>query len=77
MNKQKALDCTTGLNRELTTNEKLLLQNDQHLQTHLKILEELLSLKKRIASLEEILPEICNSINNIDEQKIIDPNINI
>lgn len=51
MNKQKALDCTTGLDRELTTNEKLLLQNDQHLQTHLKILEELLSLKKRIEEL--------------------------
>lgn len=74
---QKAYDARTGLDRELTTNEKLLLQNDAHLQTHLKIIEELLSLKKRIASLEEILPEICNSINNIDEQKIIDPNTNI
>lgn len=74
---QKALDCNTGLNRDLTINEKLLIQNDQHLQSHIKILEELLSLEKRIESLEKILPEICNSINNIEKQKIIDPNTNL
>lgn len=81
---QRALDCTTGINRELTTNEKLLVQNDKHLQSHLTILEELLSHKKRIIQLEtkleeleEILQEICNSINEHEKNEIIDPNTNI
>lgn len=74
---QKAYDAKTGDERDLTINEKLLIQNDQHLQAHIKMIKDLLSLEKRIESLEKILPEICNSINNIEKQKIIDPNTNL
>lgn len=59
MKKQRAYDCTTGLDRELTTNECLLVQNDKHLQSHLKIQEMLEEIQRQIS-------EICSRIEDLE-----------
>lgn len=82
---QKALDCTTGLNRELTTNEKLLVQNDAHLQSHITLQEKLEEIQKRISELADRIKELETTTNamylevfdDIEEMKIMNPNTNI
>lgn len=60
---QKALDCTTGIIREITTNEKMLLQNDQHLSSHLKI-------KEMLAEIQKKLDELTSRVKCLEEATI-------
>lgn len=83
---QRALDCNTGLNRELTTNEQLLVQNDKHLSSHLKMQDKIEQIEKRINQLEtklEELEEACSTNfwtiynDETEELKTLNPNTNI
>lgn len=82
---QKAYDAKTGLNRELTTNEKLLLQNDTHLQSHITLQERLEEMQKQISDLcsrIEDLETVSNAVywevfDETEDIKIMNPNTNI
>lgn len=86
MNKQKAYDAKTGIDRELTTNEKLLVQNDNHLQSHITLQEKLEEIQKRLDELTDRVQDLETSSNAMywtiyndetEEIKTMDPNTNI